>query len=82
MISENPEFYLVLCAKDLNEEIENSVYEASFDDSVLTMRGGKAAIWIYDREGELTALVREALAQAKNGGVVISHVEIESAVFA
>ena len=82
MTAENPEFYLVLCAEDLNEEIENSVYEAGFDDSLLTMRGGKAAIWISDREGELTALVREALAQAKNGGVAVSHVEIESAVFA
>jgi hypothetical protein len=82
MSPENPEFFIVLCAKDLNEEIENSVYEAGFDDSLLTMRGGKAAIWICDREGELTALVREALEQAKKGGVAVSHVEIESEVFA
>jgi hypothetical protein len=80
--SESPEFYLVLFAQDLNEEVENSVYEAGFDDSLLTMRGGKAAIWICDREGELTALVRDALVQAKKGGVAVSHVEIESEVFA
>ena len=82
MIAESPEFFLVLRADDLNEEIENAVYEAGFDDSLLTMRGGKAAIWITDREGELTSLVREALAQARNGGLVVSHVEIENEVFA
>ncbi len=79
---EHPEFYLVLHADDLNEDIENSVFEAGFDDSLLTMRGGKAAIWIRDRQGKLTDVVREALAQAKNGGVAVSHVEIENKVFA
>jgi hypothetical protein len=79
---DNPEFYLVLQADDLDEAIENAVFEAGFDNSLLTMRGGKAAIWIRDRRGDLTELVREAIAQAKQGGVPVSHVEMESAVFA
>lgn len=79
---ENPEFYLILRADDLDEEIENAVFEAGFDDALLTMRGGKAAIWVTDRQGNLTDLVREALAQAKKGGLAISHVEIENEVFA
>ena len=82
MTPECPQFYLVLRANDLDEELQNSVFEAGFDDCLLTMRGGKAAIWITDRQGELTDLVREALRQAKNGGVAVSHVEIESEVFA
>ena len=82
MSLENPEFYLILRADDLNEEIENTVYEAGFDDSCLTMRGGKAAIWIRDRQGELTDVVREALVQARNGGLDVLHVEIENEVFA
>jgi hypothetical protein len=82
MNSETPQFYLVLRAEDLNEEIENAVFEAGFDDALLTMRGGKAAIWVTDRQGELTELVREALTQARAGGLSVSHVEIESEVFA
>jgi hypothetical protein len=58
------------------------VFEAGFDDSLLTMRGGHPAIWITDRSGSLTELVREALAQAKKGGLMVSHVEIENEVFA
>jgi hypothetical protein len=79
---ENPQFYLVLRADDLDEGIENAVFEAGFDDSLLTMRGGKAAIWITDRPGDLTDLVREALTQARQAGIAVSHVEIESEVFA
>ena len=79
---ENPKFYLVLRADDLNGEIEDAVFEAGFDDSLLTMRGGHAAIWVTDRQGELTELVREALDQANRGGLSVSHVEIESEVFA
>jgi hypothetical protein len=82
MIPENPEFYLVLRDDDLHEELENAVFEAGFDDSLLTMRGGKAAIWITDREGDLTQLVHDAIRQARDGGVAVSHVEIESSVFA
>src|SRR5205823_2992273 len=64
-----PEFYLVLNAADLTEELENAVYEAGFDDSSLIMRGGKAAIWICHREGELMQVIREALQDAHRGGV-------------
>ena len=77
-----PEFYLVLRDDHLHEALENVVFEAGFDDSELTMRGGHAAIWITHRAGELTKLVREALAAAKQGGLNVSHVEIESEVFA
>jgi hypothetical protein len=79
---ESPKFYLILRADDLDEGIENAVFEAGFDDSLLTMRGGHAAIWVTDRQGELTDLVREALAQAKKGGLAVTHVEIENEVFA
>ena len=78
----NPEFYIVLKNDEPTEELENAVYEAGFDDSSLTMRGGGAAIWIRHRPGDLTHVVREGLRQATNGGLHVSHVEIESAVFA
>ena len=76
------EFYLVLTDTDLSENLENAVFEAGFDDSELTMRGDRAAIWICHRKGELTELVRNALIQAREGGLQVSHVEIESEVFA
>jgi hypothetical protein len=82
MIVENPEFYLILRADDLDERLENAVFEAGFDDSLLTMRGGHAAIWVTDRQGDLTELVHIALAQARSAGLEVSHVEIESEVFA
>lgn len=77
-----PEFYLVLRDDDLHEELENAVFEAGFDDSELTMRGGHAAIWVCHRPGELTHLVREALEQARQGGLRVSHIEMENEVFA
>jgi len=78
----NPEFYLILDADDLTEELEDVAYEAGFDDSSLTMRGGRAAIWIRHREGEFTQVVRTALEQARHGGLRVLHVEMENAVFA
>jgi hypothetical protein len=77
----NPEFYLILNENELTDKLADAVYEAGFDDCSLTMRG-KAAIWIRHRPGEFTHVVREALAQAKNGGLRVSHVEMESEVFA
>lgn len=76
------EFYLVLKDRDLDEQLENTVFEAGFDDSELTIRGDRAAIWICHRKGELTDLVRQALAQAQAAKLDVSHVEIESGVFA
>jgi hypothetical protein len=78
----NPEFYLILKDRDLHEDLENAVFEAGFDDSELTVRGEHAAIWVCHREGELTRLVREALEQARTGGLRVLHVEMESAIFA
>jgi hypothetical protein len=78
----NPEFYVILKAKELTDELADAVYEAGFDDSSLVMRLGGAAIWIHHRPGELASVIREALNQAKQGGLTISHVEIESDVFA
>jgi hypothetical protein len=78
----NPEFFLILKSEELTDELADAVYEAGFDDSSLTMRGGKAAIWIRHRSGELTRVVREALEQARAGGLHVLHVEIESEVFA
>jgi len=78
----NPEFYLILDANDLTDELANAVYEAGFDDSSFTMRGGQAAIWIRHRPGELRQVVREALEQARRGGLRVLHVEMESEVFA
>jgi len=77
-----PEFYLVLQEDDLSDELANTVFEAGFDDSSLEMRRNHAAILVNDREGELTQLVREALGQARKGGLCVSHVEMESEVFA
>jgi hypothetical protein len=78
----NPEFYLILNSADLNDELADAVYEAGFDDSSLTMRGGHAAIWIRHRPGELTTVVRDALEQAHKGGLRVLHIEMENAVFA
>jgi hypothetical protein len=78
----NPEFYLILKADELTEELENAVFEAGFDDSSLVMRGGRAAIWIRHRPGEFKQVVRDALEQAKRGGLKVLHVEMENAVFA
>jgi hypothetical protein len=75
------EFYLVLRNRELDEQLENSVFEAGFDDSELTVRNDRAAIWICHRQGELTALVREALSQARGGGIDVHHVEIENEAF-
>lgn len=77
-----PEFHLVLKADDLTNALADLVYEAGFGDSLLTMRGDGAAIWVTDRQGELSELVQEALKQAKAGGLEVSHVEIENEVFA
>ena len=77
-----PEFYLVLRHRDLDDPLSDAVFKAGFDDSELTVRGDRAAIWICHRQGELTELVRQALAQARAGGLQVSHVEIESEVFA
>ncbi|BBO31752.1 hypothetical protein [Lacipirellula parvula] len=78
----NPEFYLILVAEEFTDELADSVYEAGFDDSTLMMRSGKAAIWVRHRPGELKQVVREALRQANVGGLRVSHVEMESEVFA
>ena len=77
-----PEFYIVLKNRELDDQLADAVFEAGFDDSELTARGEHAAIWICHRAGELTDLVRQALTQARAGGLAISHVEIESEVFA
>lgn len=71
------EFYLILKADGLTDELEDAVYEAGFDDSSLVMRSGGAAIWVADREGEFAVVVREALAQARQGGLTVRHVEID-----
>jgi hypothetical protein len=78
----NPEFFLILEDRDLHEALENAVFEAGFDDSELTVRGDHVAIWVCHRDGELSQLVRDALAQARQGGLRVLHVEMESAVFA
>jgi hypothetical protein len=76
------EFYLMLNSDELSEQLENAVFAAGFDDSELTIRNGKAAVWVCHRQGEFTELVREALGQAKQSGLPVSHVEIENKVFA
>jgi hypothetical protein len=78
----SPEFYLVLDADDLTDELENAVYEAGFDDSSLIMRGSRAAIWIRHRPGEFRQVVRQALEDAQRGSLRVLHVEMENTVFA
>jgi hypothetical protein len=78
----NPEFYVILKSNELTDELADAVYEAGFDDSSLVMRSGGAAIWIHHRPGELADVIRKALTEAKKGGLEVSHVEIESEVFA
>jgi hypothetical protein len=76
-----PEFYLVLKDDDLHDELADAVYEAGFDDSCFTMRGGNAAIWVRHRPGEFVQVVRHALDQARQGGLSVSHVEAECDAF-
>ena len=76
-----PQFYLILAAEEVTENLADSVYEAGFDDSSLIMRGRNAAIWIRHRQGELNELVREALGQAKAGGLSVSHIAMDSDAF-
>jgi hypothetical protein len=78
----NPEFYLVLTECDLSDSLANDVFEAGFDDCSLTMRGGKAAIWIRHREGVWTDVAREAVAQATKRGLAVSHIRVETSTFA
>ncbi len=78
----NPDFYVILKANELTDELADAVYNAGFDDSSLVMRTGGAAIWIRHRPGELADVIREALSQAKRGGLVVAHVEMASEVFA
>jgi hypothetical protein len=77
-----PEFYLVLKNRDPDDQLADAVFEAGFDDSMLMMRSDRAAIWVAHREGELTEVVRAALEQARDGGLVVDHVEIENEAFA
>ncbi len=76
------EFYLVLKNRDADDNLADAVFEAGFDDAMLTMRNDHAAIWITDREGELTTVVKVALEQARAGGIEVHHVEIDNEVFA
>ncbi|HEX3601522.1 MAG TPA: hypothetical protein VHU84_15330 [Lacipirellulaceae bacterium] len=78
----NPEFYLILDSDQLTDELADRVYEADFDDSSFTMRGGKAAIWICHRQGEFKQVIHDALEEAREGGLQVTHVEIENEVFA
>jgi hypothetical protein len=66
----------------VDDSLADAVYETGFDDSSLAMRSGHAAIWVTDRRGELTELVREALVQARDRGVDALHVEIMRDAFA
>ena len=77
-----PDFYLILDSAEITDELSDSVFEAGFDDSTLTARHGKAAIWVRHRPGELSSVVREALLQARTGGLTVCHVELDSEVFA
>ena len=78
-----PEFYLILEGEDFEDDsLTDKVFEAGFDDSEFTVRSGHPAIWVCHRQGDLKQIVREALEQARNGGLKVSHVEMENEVFA
>jgi hypothetical protein len=78
----NAEFYLILKERELTDELANAVFEAGFDDSSLVIRGNQAAIWIRHRPGDFKQVVHDAIEQARQGGLTVKHVEMESAVFA
>jgi hypothetical protein len=78
----SPEFYLILRNRDIDDALADIVYEAGFDDSSLIMRGGHAAVWATQREGEVIELVREAIAQAARAGLDVLRVEITPESFA
>lgn len=74
----NPEFYVILKADELTDELEDAVYGAGFDDCSLVMRPGGAAIWIRHRPGDMKEVMRTAVHQAEQGGLHVLHVEVES----
>lgn len=74
----NPEFYVVLKADELTDELADAVYEAGFDDCSLVMRPGGAAIWVRHRQGDMRDVMRAAINQAEGGGLSVLHVEVES----
>ena len=77
-----PEFYLILRDhSELTTELEDAVFEAGFDDSVLTIRGPHAAIEVFARDGEVGDVVRHAIGQAEAAGLIVSEVRLARTSF-
>lgn len=76
------EFFVILKADDITDQLADSVYEAGFDDCSLIKRSGAAAIWIRHRPGELKDVMGQAVAQAQQAGLSVAHIEIENAAVA
>ena len=71
------EFHLILGIDELTDAVADALFEAGFDDSPLTQRGGHACIVIDDRDTtDLTATVRAAVADATRAGVKVLRVQI------
>ena len=70
-----PEFFLVLDAAP-SDDLANAAFEAGFDDSVFTSRGGRAAIEVFDRNGSIVEVVEAAIRQAEHAGLRVAHVEV------
>ncbi len=69
-----PEFWIVL-DEPFSDELADRVFEAGFDDSALTtVAGGSATIEVNTRQGELNALIEEAIRQAESAGLSVRHV--------
>ena len=76
-----PEFWLVL-EEEFSDELADRVYEAGFDDSALTTgAGGAATIEISSRRGDLSDLIRAAIAQAEHAGLCVRRVEMPRDAF-
>lgn len=76
----SPEFWIVL-DETPNEELANRVYEAGFDDAIVTTAAGSPTIEIRHRQGELHELIREAISQSESAGLTVRQVVIPRAAF-
>ena len=66
----NPEFYLILDADELTDELANAVYEAGFDDSSSRCAEVRRRSGFAIGQANSQQVVREALQQAQEGRTV------------
>jgi hypothetical protein len=71
------EFRLYLPIAEVTDSIADQLFEAGFDDSHITICGGRPCIVVDDRDTtDLAATVRSAVGAAQRAGVKVDKVEL------